>query len=569
MPIVSPPTPAPSPRPLLATNDDAVNWARVVFAHLKALGASARHQFLDAILTDCSPSELLFIHTKVTPLLKRDFLKDLPFELATYILTFVDDPKTLARSCRVSKSWNSIICEEDSVWKLMRDRCDVGEERIYPNTTPHVPFSHRRYLMDCYRTLINWRRKGRLLNKHRPPAVTSDGSVVTTVAMDHDWIALGLASSHIQVFSARTGVLSRTLIGHESGVWSVNIASSGGFWVNPPRTLFEEEQNMQHSNPEKVIPEDLQIAIGLDERFRDSHHAAPCVDEVPPKASDPCFASEGWGQSHALVVSGGCDKNLRVWDAVSGRCIHILRGHSSTIRCMRLLHNRPIAVSGARDGTLRVWDVQRGKLLRSLTGHSSSVRCLDVYGNRAISGSYDCTCRLWNLDTGECLHELRGHMHQVYSVAFRGNIIASGGLDTTVRLWNPETGQCLALLQGHTALVCQMQFSDDSTTLCTGGSDGRIITFSMGSMSAQRRIAAHDSSVTALQFDKDFIVTGGADGRVRLYDTPTGNFVRDLTEPAEAVWKVAFKHDKCAILCKRAGKTVMEIWSYRPSEADD
>jgi len=236
---------------------------------------------------------------------------------------------------------------------------------------------------------------------------------------------------------------------------------------------------------------------------------------------------------------------------------------------MRLLHNRPIAVSGARDGTLRVWDVQRGKLLRLLRGHTSSVRCLDVYGNRAVSGSYDCTCRLWNLDTGECLHELRGHMHQVYSVAYRENFIASGGLDTTVRLWNPETGQCLTLLQGHTALVCQMQFSNDSSILCTGGSDGRIITFSLETMTAQRRIAAHDSSVTALQFDKDFIVTGGADGRVRLYDTPTGNYVRDLTGPAEAVWKVAFKHDKCAILCKRAGKTVMEIWSYRPSEAND
>ncbi len=152
MPIVSPPTPAPSPRPLLKTNDDAVNWARIAFAHLRMLGASARHQFLDAILTDCSPSELLFIHSKVTPLLKRDFLKDLPFELAVTILTFVDDPKTLARACRVSRSWNTIICEEDSVWKHMREVCDVGDERIYPNTEPHVPFSDRRYLMDYYRT---------------------------------------------------------------------------------------------------------------------------------------------------------------------------------------------------------------------------------------------------------------------------------------------------------------------------------------------------------------------------------------------------------------------------------
>lgn len=84
-----------------------------------------------------------------------------------------------------------------------------------------------------------------------------------------------------------------------------------------------------------------------------------------------------------------------------------------------------------------------------------------------------------------------------------------------------------------------------------------------------RRIAAHDSSVTALQFDAHFLVTGGNDGRVRLYDAATGNYVRDLTTPSEAVWKVAHKYDKCVVMCKRAGKTVMEIWSFRPSEEDD
>lgn len=170
--------------------------------------------------------------------------------------------------------------------------------------------------------MINWRRQGRLLAKHRPPAKTADGSVVTTVAMDHEWIVLGLASSHIQVFSARTGVLSRTLTGHESGVWSVNIASAGGFWVNPPRSLLQEGQNIQEVDSEKAIPEDLREAIGLDTRIRGSHYDAPCVDEVPPKASDPCFSSEGWGQTNALVVSGGCDKDLRVWDVVSGCAAH-------------------------------------------------------------------------------------------------------------------------------------------------------------------------------------------------------------------------------------------------------
>lgn len=120
----------------------------------------------------------------------------------------------------------------------------------------------------------------------------------------------------------------------------------------------------------------------------------------------------------------------------------------------------------------------------------------------------------------------------------------------------------MALLQGHTALVCQLQLSP--TILATGGSDGRVITFDLSKYTVLHRIAAHDSSVTSLQFDKNFLVTGGNDGRVRLYETSTGNYIRDLTDPSETVWKVAYLKDTCAIMCRRAGKTVVEIWSMKP-----
>jgi F-box and WD-40 domain protein CDC4 len=119
---------------------------------------------------------------------------------------------------------------------------------------------------------------------------------------------------------------------------------------------------------------------------------------------------------------------------------------------------------------------------------------------------------------------------------------------------------CTALLQGHSALVCQLQLTP--MLLATGGSDGRVITFCLRTFNALHRIDAHESSVMSLQCDAWFLVTGGNDGQARLFEMDTGRYVRELSEWSDSVWKVVHRGDVCAVMCKRAGKTVMEFWSF-------
>lgn len=306
-----------------------------------------------------------------------------------------------------------------------------------------------------YATVSNWRTGGTLVRTHRaltatpvptqgspPPARDSPQSsaIPTSLALDSEWVVVGLANSRIHVFSAKTGVLSRTLVGHGSGVWAVSLIIGSGEAVGAKESVEDDKEpvpfDKDMTDGERHLPRPMRRALGLN-----SPLTYDASDDPPTGLpSDPAGSTLGWGQPSSLVVSGGCDKDLRVWDVKSGYCIYTLRGHTSTIRCLKVLHHRPIAVSGSRDCTIRVWDVQRGRQLRVLEGHESSVRSLDVCGNKVVTGSYDTTCRLWDVDTGECLHVLRGHFHQVYSVAFDGVRIASGGIDTTVRVWDAETG---------------------------------------------------------------------------------------------------------------------------------
>ncbi|KAJ9102357.1 hypothetical protein QFC21_002757 [Naganishia friedmannii] len=477
-------------------------------------------------------------------------------------------------------------------------------------------FSYKAHFKKSYLTESNWLRGGKLLSSH----TSHDDGVVTSLAVDAEFIVIGMANSKIHIFSARDGTFIKTLVGHELGVWCLTLVSPltqerhGRGGEGDARRCGTTRQGEVKDEGEAYVDDVMEMDQGTSlkssgdggghsqwkkRRTRDDRHmsgnedhsrfSAPhsqgsssggggisYMDEddgeahsPPPRArrmqqSDVCGAARGWGQRDPIVISGGCDRDVKVWNVTTGQCLHTLHGHTSTIRCMKTINGRPVAVSGSRDASLRVWDVERGVLMHTLSGHQHSVRCIEVAGNQVASGSYDCTCRIWDLDTGECLQVLRGHYHQIYAVAFDGERVATGSLDSTVRIWSAATGECVALLQGHTSLVGQLQLSND--TLVTGGSDGRVIIFDLVNYTCLQRICAHDNSVTCLQFDDRFIVSGGNDGRVKLWDVKTGHFIRELSKPCEAVWRVTFRDDKCAILCKRHGKTVLEVLSFVPEE---
>ena len=106
-------------------------------------------------------------------------------------------------------------------------------------------------------------------------------------------------------------------------------------------------------------------------------------------------------------------------------------------------------------------------------------------------------------------------------------------------------------------------------TLVTGGSDGSVRVWSLITNAPIHRLAAHDNSVTSLQFDDARIVSGGSDGRVKIWDTKTGAQIRELSQPAEAVWRVAFESERCVVMASRAGRTIMEVWDFTPPLDED
>jgi WD40 repeat protein len=152
---------------------------------------------------------------------------------------------------------------------------------------------------------------------------------------------------------------------------------------------------------------------------------------------------------------------------VNSESLHTLRGHTSTVRCLKM-SDSSTAISGSRDTTLRVWDIKTGLCKNVLVGHQASVRCLEIKGDIVVSGSYDTTARVWSISEGRCLRTLSGHFSQIYAIAFDGNRIATGSLDTSVRIWDPSNGYAFHLSCGTSANKLQLLPGNPTRTYFVG-----------------------------------------------------------------------------------------------------
>ena len=105
------------------------------------------------------------------------------------------------------------------------------------------------------------------------------------------------------------------------------------------------------------------------------------------------------------IVTGSFDKTGMIWDAETGACLHILRGHTSEIVCVAFNPQGTHVATGSMDKTATLWDVETGNTIATLKGHTAEIVSLNFNsdGDMILTGSFDSTAKIWEVNSGRCI----------------------------------------------------------------------------------------------------------------------------------------------------------------------
>jgi WD40 repeat protein len=284
------------------------------------------------------------------------------------------------------------------------------------------------------------------------------------------------------------------------------------------------------------------------------------------------------------TLAAGGYREVRLYDVAGKTLTRTLAGHSGPVRCLAWsTDSAQLAAGGGLPGELgevRLWKgpfdaTNPAKPAAEMKDHRDVVEGLafSAAGDALVTASDDERALAFALTGNSVVGRMQDHTNRVVSVAFSpgDKYVATGSLDKTVKIWSGKDYKPLANLDDTGGKVFAVTFLPNGL-LAEGGEDGNLRLFrlqesktgNLSSVSANlaRNFGGNRTPILALAASAkgNWLVSGGEDHVVNVYDFASGNRKYQLKESPEAIYSLAISPDGTLIAAGcRDGK--IRLWT--------
>ena len=327
------------------------------------------------------------------------------------------------------------------------------------------------------------------------------------------------------------------------------------------------------------------------------------------------FSSDG-----KFVLSGTGDKTIKLWDSSNGKLLRRFISYGTPIVSTVFSPDGKYALlaSGYNVDLIDFTNAQNKRQFKSYTEKLKSEKGEDIFvhcghsdmissvafspdGKYFVSGGWggdsgDCAI-LWDVASGKVIQyftgewdettkKYTGHTDSVWTVAFTpdGKYVLSGSADKTMKLWDIaggtlenkpweikcKYGKLIRTFSGHSENVNSVAFSADGTYILSGSADGTLKLWDVASGKELRTFTfpGHGDQLVLAVFSPDgkyILVGSGNDIDIKLLDISNGKVVKTFTGHSLIIRSIAFSPDGKYILSGSMDKT-MKLWDASTGE---
>lgn len=113
-----------------------------------------------------------------------------------------------------------------------------------------------------------------------------------------------------------------------------------------------------------------------------------------------CFSQDG-----TKLVSGLFDRNIKIWDVITGECLNILEGNNDYILSVDFNPDASRVVSYSKNGRIMIWNSDTGEFIFTIPSNSSFLQsvCFSPDGSKIITGKKGPMLKMWDSNTGDVI----------------------------------------------------------------------------------------------------------------------------------------------------------------------
>jgi WD40 repeat protein/mono/diheme cytochrome c family protein len=284
----------------------------------------------------------------------------------------------------------------------------------------------------------------------------------------------------VDLVSASSHALLRTLIGHQGSVNAVAFSADGKLLAAAAGqpALFGEVRLWN-------------VADGTLVRTFAGHQDALYAVAISPDGS--------------VLATGSYDQKIKLWELATGRELQTLTAHNGPIFSLAFRPDGRLLASASGDRTIKLWQVATGKRVETLS--------------QPLKEQYSV---VWSPD---------------------GRRLAAAGIDNRIRVWEvsesgAETTNPLLLAKfAHEGPILSLVYSSDGRRLLSASEDRSLKVWEAASVTEERVLEVQPDATPGLAFldsGKTFAV-GRSDGSLEFYDGQNG---QRLPAPAPELRKL-------------------------------